>query len=150
MPATFSLSDSPRVRYATGAMLYFAQGIPQGLLGIAIPAWLASQGTGAAEIASYCSGIWFDGGEVEVLRNKEAAVEIDKGSAATGKQYNLIDEYACPRCGGEMTRKVDPQQRHIHYETCSTCEGSFFDAGEFRDLSQLTISDFFKRFVKTG
>ncbi len=53
MPATFSLSDSPRVRYATGAMLYFAQGIPQGLLGIAIPAWLASQGMGAAEIASY-------------------------------------------------------------------------------------------------
>ena len=97
-----------------------------------------------------CSGIWFDGGEVEVLRNKQAAVAIDKGSAATGKQYNLIDEYACPRCGGEMIRKVDPQQRHIHYETCSTCEGSFFDAGEFRDLSQLTISDFFKRFVKAG
>ena len=33
--------------------MYFAQGIPHGLLGIAIPAWLASQGVTAAAIASY-------------------------------------------------------------------------------------------------
>ena len=38
-------------------MMYFAQGIPQGLLGIAIPAWLASQGVGAGEIASYLAVI---------------------------------------------------------------------------------------------
>lgn len=57
MPATFSLSDNSRVRYATGAMMYFAQGIPQGLLGIAIPAWLASQGVSAADIASYLAVI---------------------------------------------------------------------------------------------
>lgn len=38
MAAAFILSDSPRVRYATGSFMYFAQGIPQGLLSIAIPA----------------------------------------------------------------------------------------------------------------
>ena len=43
MATTFILTDSPRIRYATGAMMYFAQGIPYGLLSITIPAWLASQ-----------------------------------------------------------------------------------------------------------
>ncbi len=53
MAATFILANHPRIRYATGAMMYFAQGIPHGLLAIAIPAWLASLGIGAAEIGSY-------------------------------------------------------------------------------------------------
>ncbi len=34
----FTVSSSSRVRYATGSIMYFSQGIPQGLLGIAIPA----------------------------------------------------------------------------------------------------------------
>jgi hypothetical protein len=46
-----------------------------------------------------------------------------------------------------MDRKADEKQTHIWYETCTECDGSFFDAGEFRDLSQLTISDYFKRLV---
>ena len=47
------LSESAQLRYASGAMLYFAQGMPKGLLNIAVPAWLAANGLGAAEIASY-------------------------------------------------------------------------------------------------
>jgi len=46
-----------------------------------------------------------------------------------------------------MARMVDETQRHIWYETCGSCSGSFFDAGEFRDLAQLTIGDFLKRLV---
>jgi len=72
---------------------------------------------------------------------------IDTGHADVGKQYNVIDHYRCPRCGGRMAKKVDARQRHIWYETCADCHGSFFDAGEFLDLSQLTISDIFKRLV---
>ena len=94
-----------------------------------------------------CSGIWFDEGEVEALSNKEAAAVIDTGTTDIGKQHNVIDDYQCPRCGGQMEKKVDPQQQHIWYETCVDCNGSFFDAGEFRDLAQVTISDFFKRLV---
>ena len=93
----------------------------------------------------YCKGIWFDAGESEVLRNEKAAVAIDTGSPRTGKQSNEIDNYRCPRCSGGMMRMVDPQQTHIWYEECTSCRGSFFDAGEFSDLSQHTISDFFKR-----
>jgi len=104
------------------------------------------QGT-EVDRCSVCNGIWLDAGEIEVLRNKEAAAIVDTGSASEGKDYNVIDQYRCPRCGGEMSRKVDEQQRHIWYETCNDCSGSFFDAGELLDLSQLTVSDFLKRWT---
>ena len=91
-----------------------------------------------------CAGLWFDAGEVEALKSSEAARAIDTGDAAEGKRTNKIDRYRCPRCSGAMVRMVDPKQRHIWYEKCAACGGSFFDAGEFRDLSEFTISDIFK------
>jgi PAT family beta-lactamase induction signal transducer AmpG len=94
-----------------------------------------------------CGGIWFDAGEVDLLRTRETAAAIDTGRASDGRRYDAIDEYRCPRCGGEMGQRVDPRQRHIRYESCVDCDGSFFDAGEFRDLSSLTISDLFKRWT---
>ena len=54
---TFTLAANSRARYATGSIMYFAQGIPQGLLAIAIPAWLASLGVSASQIASYLAVI---------------------------------------------------------------------------------------------
>jgi Zn-finger nucleic acid-binding protein len=104
------------------------------------------QGT-EVDRCSVCNGIWLDAGEIEVLRNKEAAAIVDTGNANQGKDYNVIDQYRCPRCGGEMGRTVDKQQRHIWFETCNDCSGSFFDAGELLDLSQLTASDFLKRWT---
>lgn len=94
---------------------------------------------------SECKGLWFDAGEVELLSNKKAAAMIDTGDPRKGAELNAIDRYRCPRCGGGMVRMVDPRQRHIWYEKCGSCHGSFFDAGEFADLSRLTITDFFKR-----
>jgi Zn-finger nucleic acid-binding protein len=94
-----------------------------------------------------CNGIWFDAGEIDVLRDKQAAAAIDTGDASTGKQSNAIDRYQCPRCSGDMLRVVDPRQTHIWYETCGSCNGSFLDAGELRDLSTVTITDFFKGLV---
>jgi PAT family beta-lactamase induction signal transducer AmpG len=46
-------TDSPHVRYAAGAMMYCAQGIPAGLMNITLPAWLAREDVGAGQIASY-------------------------------------------------------------------------------------------------
>jgi PAT family beta-lactamase induction signal transducer AmpG len=94
-----------------------------------------------------CSGIWFDAGEIDVLRDKRAATAIDTGDAKTGKRSNAIHSYQCPRCSGAMVKVVDPKQTHICYETCSSCHGSYLDAGELRDLSNVSISDFFKRFA---
>lgn len=47
------LSRSSKLRYSTGALAYFAQGIPAGLLHIAVPAWLSTLGVGAQGIANY-------------------------------------------------------------------------------------------------
>jgi PAT family beta-lactamase induction signal transducer AmpG len=47
------LSTSSKTRYSTGALAYFAQGIPMGLLHIALPAWLAVEGVAPAEIAGF-------------------------------------------------------------------------------------------------
>ena len=94
-----------------------------------------------------CHGLWFDAGEIEKLRNKKIAAAIDIGDPAGGKVHNSIDRYRCPRCGGAMTRMVDPKQTHIWYEQCGSCHGSYFDAGEFTDLATVSISDFFKRFT---
>jgi PAT family beta-lactamase induction signal transducer AmpG len=91
-----------------------------------------------------CKGIWFDADEIAVMNDKQAAAAIDIGDIKAGKQSNTVDHYQCPRCGGAMARVVDPSQTHIWYETCSSCHGSYLDAGELRDLSTLTISDFFK------
>ena len=89
----------------------------------------------------------FDAGEMQALGNKDAAEAIDIGSAAEGRRLNVVDKYRCPRCGGRMESRTDPKQRHIRYETCVDCEGAFFDAGEFRDISQLTVMDFFRGLV---
>jgi len=97
---------------------------------------------------NHCKGIWFDAGESEALRDNEAAIAIDTGDAKSGKESNRIDNYSCPRCSGAMQRVVDWHQTHIWYEECSSCSGSFFDAGEFVDLTQHTVSDVLKRWMK--
>jgi PAT family beta-lactamase induction signal transducer AmpG len=53
-PAWF-LDVNAHVRYATGSLAYFAQGIPMGLLHIALPAWLISQGVSAKGVATFLS-----------------------------------------------------------------------------------------------
>jgi PAT family beta-lactamase induction signal transducer AmpG len=94
-----------------------------------------------------CHGLWFDKGELQKLKDKKVAAEIDIGDPARGKAHNANDRYRCPRCGGNMIRMVDQRQPHIWYEECSACHGSYFDAGEFRDLTTVSLSDFFKRFT---
>jgi len=96
---------------------------------------------------SSCHGLWFDDGELAMLRTREAATALDIGDVTTGKQQNRIEHYRCPRCAGPMNRKVDPRQTHIWFEQCDSCRGSFFDAGELTDLATLSLSDLFKRFV---
>ncbi|MOA24960.1 hypothetical protein D3C78_1456590 [compost metagenome] len=78
---------------------------------------------------------------------KPYANMLDTGSPEVGETHNKIDRVNCPSCpNSPMTRMVDPGQPHIWFERCPNCFGSFFDAGEFRDLSKFTFSDFIKRF----
>ena len=83
---------------------------------------------------SICNGIWFDAGEVDILSNPQAAAAVDTGDALVGQQSNEIVSYQCPRCSGQMVKVVDPDRPDICYETCSSCNGSYLDAGELSDL----------------
>lgn len=48
-----ALSQNSPLRYLTFSALYFAQGLPEGLLRFGIPAWLAMNGKSAVEIGSF-------------------------------------------------------------------------------------------------
>ena len=89
---------------------------------------------------THCKGIWFDAGESDWLFGEDAAEAIDTGDPLTGKKTNEIDRYRCPRCDGGMLRMVDPRRSQIRYEECTSCRGSFFDAGEFSELIKDAIS----------
>jgi MFS transporter, PAT family, beta-lactamase induction signal transducer AmpG len=52
-----ALSENALLRYFAFAALYVAQGIPEGLLWYAIPAWLAMNGKSPVEIGSYVAVI---------------------------------------------------------------------------------------------
>ena len=86
-----------------------------------------------------CQGIWFDAGESDWLHSEVAAAAIDTGDPATGVRTNVIDRYRCPRCDGGMLRTTYPGRPDIRYEECTSCRGSFFDAGEFAEIRKLTI-----------
>lgn len=103
-----------------------------------------SFGSFVVDRCTNCQGLFFDELEKEALRRRKVARVLDLGDAKTGRVYNQIGYINCPRCGGEMMRMVDLQQPHIWFEQCKVCGGSFFDAGEFRDLSHHSILDFFK------
>ena len=94
-----------------------------------------------------CQGLFFDEFDRERLRKMRGAETIDTGDPKTGREFNQVDCIDCPRCGSRMIRMVDLEQHHIWFEHCTVCGGSFFDAGEFKDLAHHTIMDFFKDLV---
>lgn len=84
----------------------------------------------------HCSGLWF-----EILAHEHLGPfvrQIDTGSAEQGREYNRIDRIHCPACAGEqdLIRMVDPRQPHIWFESCQSCFGRFYDAGEFTDFTE--------------
>jgi Zn-finger nucleic acid-binding protein len=91
-----------------------------------------------------CSGLWFDLLEHEHLKALEGSESIDIGSAKVGQKYNEMARVDCPKCKKPLIKMVDRQQPHIWYEACPSCNGVFFDAGEFRDYREKSILDLFR------
>lgn len=95
------------------------------------------------EQCTNCKGLWLDMFEYEDL--KPVASQIDTGDPALGREYNEKKDVYCPVCSNnKLLRMVDARQPHIWFEQCPTCMGRFYDAGEFKDVSEYTVSDFFK------
>ena len=96
-----------------------------------------------------CKGLWFDAREHERLKDVKGAETIDTGARASTAAADEPKQPGdakmnCPVCHTRMIRMVDHQQPHIHYESCTVCHGVFFDAGEFRDYKEQTVSEWFK------
>lgn len=91
-----------------------------------------------------CHGIWFDLAEQEHLKKIDGSKSIDIGTKKIGKQLNECHDIVCPKCDVKMLAMRDAQQSHIQFEKCGSCHGIFLDAGEFRDLKEKDLSDFFK------
>jgi Zn-finger nucleic acid-binding protein len=97
-----------------------------------------------------CQGLFFDEFKKEELRKMKGADALDIGDVKTGREFNKVDQIQCPCCMSLMIRMVDLEQPHIWFEHCTVCGGSFFDAGEFKDLAHHTILDFFKDLITEG
>lgn len=96
---------------------------------------------------SGCGGIWFDALEKEHLEQIKSSRGIDIGEKRVGRKFNEIRNINCPRCGAKMFTMADGTQFHVEYELCPDCFGTFFDAGEFKDLSELTIVERFRKMI---
>jgi Zn-finger nucleic acid-binding protein len=95
---------------------------------------------GVVDRCTHCKGLWFDSLEYEDL--EPHAAMIDTGDAALGAAHNAIDRIDCPVCpNSRMLRMVDPGQPHIWFESCPTCHGRFYDAGEFVDFAERGFGD---------
>ncbi len=93
------------------------------------------------------SGLWFDLLEKDDLVKIKGSEIIDIGSEQVGKQYNDMQDIDCPRCSHSMIPMVGKDQFHIKYESCINCFGTFFDAGEFRDLKETSVLDRFAKML---
>ena len=96
-----------------------------------------------------CKGLWFDMLEKEDLVLIEGSEAIDIGSDQVGEEYSSLREIRCPQCTVKMLPMVDKDQYHIKYESCPICYGTFFDAGEFRDLKEHTVLERFIEMLQT-
>jgi len=96
-----------------------------------------------------CGGLWFDALEAEELVEIKDAAQIDTGDAKVGSKMNKTWEVKCPKCAIPMLPVHDVEQPHIQLESCASCHGTFFDAGEFKDFCEETFMDRVKdRFTK--
>lgn len=88
-----------------------------------------------------CGGLWFNALEAEELVETSSAGQIDTGDAQRGTELNKKRGVRCPSCQTIMKQVHDIQQPHIQLETCPSCYGTFFDAGEFKDFCEETFMD---------
>jgi len=96
-----------------------------------------------------CQGLWFDMLEKEDLLKIEGSETIDIGDDFVGDQYSKHRKIQCPQCTVVMLPMVDKDQAHIQYESCPVCYGTFFDAGEFRDLKENSVLERFVTMLET-
>ena len=106
-----------------------------------------THGNVAIDRCTNCKGLWFDADEAHQLRNIEGSEALDDGDAGEGWKWDSRADINCPHCGKQMEKSSGPKQKHIWYEVCPD-HGVFMDAGEFTDLKDESILDWFRSLIK--
>ena len=87
-----------------------------------------------------CGGLWINAASKEqLLADPKAVKSIDTNPSAMGKRQDAITEIKCPLDHSTMIRMSPPQKKQVHYESCTICGGMFFDAGELREMTKVSL-----------
>jgi Zn-finger nucleic acid-binding protein len=92
-----------------------------------------------------CGGFWLDHGELTKLRRSESAAQsLDVGPARAARLRYVVGALRCPRDQRPLEHAADIEQPHVKVEHCFACRGIFLDAGELRDLSEVTLREWLR------
>ena len=94
-----------------------------------------------------CKGLWFDDDEAHRMKEIEGSELLDHGDPNEGWKYDSREDIDCPHCGKRMEKSYDAKQKHIWYVVCPD-HGMFLDAGEFSDLKEESVLDWFRSLIK--
>jgi Zn-finger nucleic acid-binding protein len=92
-----------------------------------------------------CGGVWLDYGELTKLRSNETAMRaLDVGPARAARLRHVVGALRCPRDQRPLEHAADIEQPHVSVEHCFYCRGLFLDAGELRDLGEITLREWLR------
>lgn len=98
----------------------------------------------AVDRCESCRGLWFDTLELDrVAKDRQAVAAVDSTDARPNPKRPAAMH--CPRDKSRLITMHALGQPHIAYESCKVCGGAFLDAGELKDLSEITILERLKR-----
>jgi uncharacterized protein len=94
-----------------------------------------------ADRCQTCGGVWLDAREKETLLATRGAAKSIDVRTDTRPSSSKPPALKCPRDRSALIVMSDAAQPHVRYEACTVCGGSFFDAGELKDLDSLTLRE---------
>ena len=81
-----------------------------------------------------CKGLWLPLMAHEQLEERADQIDTEEYRGSSGPETRTL---MCPQCEFvPLIRMVDVEQPDIHFESCKTCYGRYYDAGEFREVSE--------------
>ena len=81
-----------------------------------------------------CKGLWLPLMAHEQLEQRAEQIDTGEYRGASGPEPRTL---TCPQCRFvPLIRMVDVEQPDLHFESCKTCYGRYYDAGEFREVSE--------------
>ncbi|QDA56966.1 zf-TFIIB domain-containing protein [Thermomonas aquatica] len=81
-----------------------------------------------------CRGLWLPLMAHEQLEERAEQIDPEQYRGSSGPEPRTL---MCPQCEFvPLIRMVDVEQPDLHFESCKECYGRYYDAGEFRQVSE--------------